>query len=103
VTCAGLPRTVTGIIDGLQARALVTRRPHPTDRRVTLLHLTQEGARRLDEARHQAERERDAAIEDLDATERETLRRLLDRVALRAPAPCEPPEPSRPNAASGAS
>lgn len=90
------PRTVTGIIDGLQARALVTRHPHPTDRRVTLLHLTEEGVRRLDEARHQAEGARDAAIEDLDATERETLRRLLDRVAVQPPAPCDPPEPSRP-------
>ena len=90
------PRTVTGIIDGLQARALVSRRPHPADRRVTLLHLTEEGARRLDEARHLAERARDAAIEDLDAAEQETLCRLLDRVAVRAPAPCGPPESDRP-------
>ena len=38
------PRTVTDLIDGLEARGLVVRGPHPSDRRVTLLHLTEAGA-----------------------------------------------------------
>ena len=38
------PRTVTDLIDGLEARGLVARGPHPSDRRVTLLHLTEAGA-----------------------------------------------------------
>jgi len=74
------PRTVTDIIDGLQARGLVVRRPHPTDRRVTLLHLTEAGARRFAEASVVADRAGDEAISGLDEDERRTLRRLLERV-----------------------
>lgn len=36
---------VTGIVDRLEARGLVERRPSPKDRRVKLLVLTEEGAR----------------------------------------------------------
>jgi MarR family transcriptional regulator, organic hydroperoxide resistance regulator len=36
---------VTGIVDRLEARGLIERRPSPTDRRVKLLVLTGEGAR----------------------------------------------------------
>jgi DNA-binding MarR family transcriptional regulator len=34
------PRTVTGLIDALEADGWVTRSPHPTDRRATLIALT---------------------------------------------------------------
>jgi DNA-binding MarR family transcriptional regulator len=37
------PRNVTGLVDALQADGLVTREPHPTDRRATLVHLTERG------------------------------------------------------------
>lgn len=37
------PRNVTGLVDGLEAAALVSRGPHPTDRRATLVDLTEEG------------------------------------------------------------
>lgn len=37
------PRTMTGIVDGLVATGLVTRQPHPTDRRATLVTLTAHG------------------------------------------------------------
>jgi DNA-binding MarR family transcriptional regulator len=37
-------RTVTGLIDGLAATGFVTREPHPTDRRATLVTLTARGA-----------------------------------------------------------
>lgn len=33
-------RTITGLIDGLVATGFVTREPHPTDRRATLVTLT---------------------------------------------------------------
>ncbi|MGC5011672.1 MarR family winged helix-turn-helix transcriptional regulator [Streptosporangium sp. DT93] len=39
---------VTGIVDGLERRGLVVRRPDPSDRRVKRLVLTEEGARRRD-------------------------------------------------------
>jgi DNA-binding MarR family transcriptional regulator len=37
------PRNVTGLVDGLEAAGLVSRRPHPTDRRASLVTLTEEG------------------------------------------------------------
>ena len=39
------PRTITGLVDGLEASGLVVRGPHPTDRRATLVGFTDEGAR----------------------------------------------------------
>jgi DNA-binding MarR family transcriptional regulator len=36
-------RTVTGLVDGLAAAGLVTREPHPSDRRATLVTLTDAG------------------------------------------------------------
>ncbi|MGH3275678.1 MAG: MarR family winged helix-turn-helix transcriptional regulator [Streptosporangiaceae bacterium] len=74
------PRTVTDMIDSLEARGLVTRTPHPTDRRVTLLHLTPPGARQLADAAVGADQARAAAISALSADDRRTLRTLLDKV-----------------------
>lgn len=39
------PRNVTGLVDGLESTAHVRRRPHPGDRRATLVTLTEHGAR----------------------------------------------------------
>lgn len=39
------PRNVTGLVDALETAGLVERRPHPTDRRATLVTLTDAGAR----------------------------------------------------------
>src|SRR5918997_6836412 len=43
------PRNVTGLVDGLAASGFVTREPHPTDRRATLVSLTEHGASALAE------------------------------------------------------
>jgi DNA-binding MarR family transcriptional regulator len=37
-------RTITGLVDGLVATGFVTREPHPTDRRATLVTFTEHGA-----------------------------------------------------------
>lgn len=37
------PRNITGLVDGLVASGHVVRRPHPTDRRATLVELTDAG------------------------------------------------------------
>jgi len=39
------PRNMTAIVDALEDARLVVRRPHPTDRRATLIELSPEGAR----------------------------------------------------------
>lgn len=37
------PRNVTGLVDGLESTGFVVRAPHPTDRRATLITLTEQG------------------------------------------------------------
>jgi DNA-binding MarR family transcriptional regulator len=74
------PRTVTDLIDGLEARGLVARGPHPSDRRITLLHLTDAGAREMAAASTRSERVAASAISALDPDEQHTLQALLDRV-----------------------
>jgi DNA-binding MarR family transcriptional regulator len=75
------PRTVTDIVDSLEARGLVARGPHPADRRVTLLHLTADGQRQLATAAALADKSHGAAISALSAQDQQTLLRLLDQVA----------------------
>jgi DNA-binding MarR family transcriptional regulator len=75
------PRTVTDMIDGLEARGLVARHAHPADRRVTLVHLTEAGRQQLAAATAGAERTARAAMEGLSEADQQTLRRLLDAVA----------------------
>jgi DNA-binding MarR family transcriptional regulator len=41
------PRNVTGLVDGLVASGHVTREPHPSDRRATLVSLTEQSAASL--------------------------------------------------------
>ena len=77
------PRTITDMIDGLEGRGLVARCPHPSDRRVTLLHLTEAGARELAGASIDAERVAATAISALSQEEQQTLRSLLERVGLQ--------------------
>ncbi len=51
------PRHVTALIDTLEEQSWVVRRPHPTDRRATLVALTEEGtaaATRMDSERQDA-------------------------------------------------
>lgn len=75
------PRTVTDMIDSLEARGLVARGPHPADRRVTLLRLTSDGRRHLAAAAAFANQSHGAAISGLSAQDQQTLLRLLDQVA----------------------
>ncbi|GHJ90997.1 MarR family transcriptional regulator [Streptomyces sp. NE5-10] len=74
------PSNVTGIIDRLESRGLVERRPDPADRRVKLAAPTDEGrdtARRLREALHFA-REPLGGLTDVErALLRDLLRRML--------------------------
>ena len=49
-------RTVTGLVDALAATGFMTREPHPTDRRATLVTVTEHGARTT-EAMHRGQQE----------------------------------------------
>jgi DNA-binding MarR family transcriptional regulator len=75
-----LPPNLVGMINGLEKRALILRRPHPSDGRVIGLHLTDVGSQLMKEAEKTAqELEMDAASK-LTAAERKTLMRLLQKI-----------------------
>ncbi|MEU5316194.1 MarR family transcriptional regulator [Streptomyces sp. NPDC021056] len=75
------PSNVTGIVDRLESRGLVERRPDPADRRVKLAAVTEEGravARSLRESLRFA-REPLAGLSDAERTVfRDLLRRMLE-------------------------
>ena len=82
-----LPPNLVGLINGLEKREWVERRPHPHDGRAHGLHLTAGGRKLMRDA------ERTASELELDATarlsdaERRTLIRLLQKIYLPAPGP----------------
>lgn len=76
---------VTGIVDGLERRGLVTRRPDPSDRRVKHLVLTEEGIRRRDLLTAEANTRAAELFADLPPEVRTHLRDLLASIAGPAP------------------
>jgi DNA-binding MarR family transcriptional regulator len=75
---------VTNLADGLQARGLAERQPHPTDRRVKTIVLTAEGRARRERALELLA-EPPSAFEALTATEQRDLRDLLAKLAAADP------------------
>ncbi|MHC3472178.1 MarR family winged helix-turn-helix transcriptional regulator [Streptomyces sp. 7R007] len=76
------PSNVTGIVDRLESRGLVERRPDPADRRVKLAVATEEGRRVARELRDGLRFAREP-LAGLSDEERLSLRDLLQRM-LRA-------------------
>jgi DNA-binding MarR family transcriptional regulator len=73
------PSNVTGLIDRLEARGLVERRPDPTDRRIKGLALTSAGARmreRLFARLYSAP----PSVAELSESDRRCLRDVLQRI-----------------------
>lgn len=76
------PSNVTGIVDRLESRELVERRPDPADRRVKLAAPTEKGARTARELRDSLHfaREPLAGLSDAERTVlRDLLRRMLGK------------------------
>ncbi|MDH6215433.1 DNA-binding MarR family transcriptional regulator [Streptomyces pseudovenezuelae] len=73
------PSNVTGIVDRLESRGLVERRPDPADRRVKLAAATDEGLRVARELREGLRFAR-APLAGLSDEERLSLRDLLQRM-----------------------
>ncbi len=81
-TLSILPPNLVGLINTLEKRALIERKPHPRDGRAIGLHLTAAGeAMMVDAELTAATLENDAAAH-LTPTERKTLIRLLQKVYL---------------------
>ncbi|MDW8807905.1 MarR family transcriptional regulator [Streptomyces scabiei] len=73
------PSNVTGIVDRLESRGLVERRPDPGDRRVKLAAATAEGRRVAGSLRDSLDFAREP-LAGLSMAEREVLRDLLRRM-----------------------
>ncbi|WP_269854104.1 MarR family winged helix-turn-helix transcriptional regulator [Streptomyces sp. RPT161] len=70
------PSNITGIVDRLEARGLVERRPDPADRRVKLAAATAEGRQTYERLRSSLEFAREP-LAQLSAAERTALRDIL--------------------------
>jgi DNA-binding MarR family transcriptional regulator len=75
------PSRMVVLIDELEAKGLLERRPNPTDRRARALYLTQSGRDALAQAYQAAARNEAEVFGSFSADEREELRRLLQVVA----------------------
>ncbi len=75
------PSTMVSTIDELEARGLVERRPHPSDRRAHALHITDAGRETLARGRRIARQAQEELLAPLNEEEREQLRSLLLRLA----------------------
>ncbi|MGC5009641.1 MarR family winged helix-turn-helix transcriptional regulator [Streptosporangium sp. DT93] len=77
-TCLVTPQTIATVLTNLQAKALITRRPHPWHRKVAEVQLTDEGRRVLGRADAEA-----VAIESelADAYTPEERARLIELLA----------------------
>ncbi len=76
------PSSMVAAIDDLEAKGLVQRRPHPSDRRAHALHLTALGRQTLGRARELARGAQDELLAPLSTQERTQLHALLLRLAL---------------------
>ena len=79
--------SITVAVDRLEAKGLVERRAHGTDRRARIVHLTKEGRKLITRAYadHAADMERLASA-SLTRAERETLIGLLKKIGYKAAA-----------------
>ena len=73
-------RSATEVVDGLQARGLVERRPDPGDRRATLVEVTEHGATVLDAIRAARGTEAERAFGRLSPADRDDLARILRKL-----------------------
>ena len=85
--------SITVAVDRLEAKGLVERRAHGTDRRARIVHLTKEGRKLITRAyaEHAADMERLAAA-SLTTAERTKLIRLLKKIGYKAAAASEQSE-----------
>jgi DNA-binding MarR family transcriptional regulator len=71
---------MVAIVDELEKRGLIERRPHPSDRRVRALYLTPKGRKVLARGREIARRHEDEITRGMTAADRKHLVALLQKV-----------------------
>jgi DNA-binding MarR family transcriptional regulator len=74
------PSRMVAIVDELEDRGLVERRPHPSDRRVRALYLTDAGHRTLAQGRKIAAEHEEELMRGFSAADRKRLAAFLRKV-----------------------
>lgn len=82
--------TVTGLLDSLEKQGLVRRIPHPDDRRMLLIQITEKALRLLDDLLPEHFRGEKEMLAPLTAAEKEALVRLLGKIQAALQGPPEP-------------
>jgi DNA-binding MarR family transcriptional regulator len=77
-----LPPNLVGLLNTLEKRELICRKPHPRDGRAMGLHLTAGGAKLMQSAERTAQALESEASGKLTAAEAKTLIRLLKKIYL---------------------
>ena len=72
--------TLGSVIERLEAKELIVRKPIPKDRRLKLLHLTAKGGQLLTKAIPAVNRAQQRMLEPLKASDRDVLMRLLGQL-----------------------
>jgi DNA-binding MarR family transcriptional regulator len=89
--------SMTSLIDTLERRGLIERRPHPTDRRKILIHLTGDAQRIVDQQLPAIHAVIARAISDLTESDRQQLLASLTKIRTRLHALADQP-PATPKA-----
>lgn len=85
--------TVTGLLDSLERQRLVRRLPHPEDRRMLLIELTEPGRSLLAQLLPEHHQGMSDALGGLSQPEQEALLQMLDKVQAHLLSSC-PSDPS---------
>jgi DNA-binding MarR family transcriptional regulator len=89
------PRSTTEVVDGLQERGLVERRPDPDDRRATLVALTEQGISLGASLRAARNADGERFFSALSSADRSDLARILRTLTAREQSPDpQPPDAS---------
>jgi DNA-binding MarR family transcriptional regulator len=75
------PSRLVAILDNLEKRSLIERKPNPEDRRLYSLHLTKDGVEILERIGKVAREHQDALLAALNSDERRNLTALLQKIA----------------------
>jgi DNA-binding MarR family transcriptional regulator len=76
-----VPSRLVGLIDDLESKGLVERRPHETDRRSYALHLTEKGKAKMGLVGRVAREHRQELLAALSEEEQKQLANFLQRIA----------------------
>jgi DNA-binding MarR family transcriptional regulator len=76
------PRNITGLVDALEADGLVARTAHPSDRRATLVALTEKGTGLARAMKRDQDRGAQFLFEGVTPTELATFSKVVERLLI---------------------